>query len=129
MASAIVNKLLHAPTAKLRAEAGQGVLGDAAAALFGLDAPGPQPVPIPVPDPQPDQDRVKPGHDQWLVVIGICTHLGCIPLPHEGNYDGWFCPCHGSQYDSSGRIRQGPAPLNLYIPPYQFVSDTKIQIG
>jgi ubiquinol-cytochrome c reductase iron-sulfur subunit len=82
-----------------------------------------------LPDPQSDQDRVKPGHDQWLVVIGICTHLGCIPLPHEGNYDGWFCHCHGSQYDSSGRIRQGPAPLNLYIPPYQFVSDTKIQIG
>jgi ubiquinol-cytochrome c reductase iron-sulfur subunit len=80
-------------------------------------------------DPQSDQDRVKPGHDQWLVVIGICTHLGCIPLPHQGNYDGWFCPCHGSQYDSSGRIRQGPAPLNLYIPPYAFLSDSKIQIG
>jgi ubiquinol-cytochrome c reductase iron-sulfur subunit len=82
-----------------------------------------------LPDPQADQDRVKPGHDQWLVVIGICTHLGCIPLPHEGNYDGWFCPCHGSQYDSSGRIRQGPAPANLVIPPYAFLSDTKIQIG
>jgi ubiquinol-cytochrome c reductase iron-sulfur subunit len=82
-----------------------------------------------LPDPQADQDRVKPGHDQWLVVIGICTHLGCIPLPHQGNYDGWFCPCHGSQYDSSGRIRQGPAPLNLYIPPYAFLSDSKIQIG
>ncbi len=82
-----------------------------------------------LPDPQSDQDRVKPGHDPWLVVIGICTHLGCIPLPHEGNYDGWFCPCHGSQYDSSGRIRQGPAPANLPLPPYQFVSDTKIQIG
>jgi ubiquinol-cytochrome c reductase iron-sulfur subunit len=80
-------------------------------------------------DPQSDQDRVKPGHDQWLVVIGICTHLGCIPLAHQGNYDGWFCPCHGSQYDSSGRIRQGPAPANLPVPPYQFVSDTKIQIG
>jgi ubiquinol-cytochrome c reductase iron-sulfur subunit len=80
-------------------------------------------------DPQSDQDRVKPGHDAWLVVIGICTHLGCIPLPHEGNYDGWLCHCHGSQYDSSGRIRQGPAPYNLAIPPYQFLSDTKIQIG
>jgi ubiquinol-cytochrome c reductase iron-sulfur subunit len=80
-------------------------------------------------DPQTDQQRVKAGHDQWLVVIGICTHLGCIPLPHEGSYDGWFCPCHGSQYDSSGRIRQGPAPLNLYIPPYAFLSDTKIRIG
>jgi ubiquinol-cytochrome c reductase iron-sulfur subunit len=82
-----------------------------------------------LPDPAPDSARVKPGHDQWLVVIGICTHLGCIPLPHEGNYDGWFCPCHGSQYDSAGRIRQGPAPLNLYLPPYEFVSDSKIKIG
>jgi ubiquinol-cytochrome c reductase iron-sulfur subunit len=82
-----------------------------------------------LPDPATDQSRVKEGHDQWLVVIGICTHLGCIPIAHEGNYDGFFCPCHGSQYDSSGRIRQGPAPLNLYVPPYQFVSDTKIQIG
>jgi len=82
-----------------------------------------------LPDPQTDQSRVKPGHDNWLVVIGICTHLGCIPIAYEGNYDGFFCPCHGSQYDSSGRIRQGPAPLNLYVPPYNFVSDTKIKIG
>ena len=73
-----------------------------------------------LPDPQPDQDRVKPGHDQWLVVVGICTHLGCIPLPHQGDYDGWFCPCHGSQYDSSGRIRQGPAPANLSYRPMPF---------
>jgi ubiquinol-cytochrome c reductase iron-sulfur subunit len=80
-------------------------------------------------DPQPDQDRVKQGHDQWLVVIGICTHLGCIPVAHEGSYDGWFCPCHGSQYDSSGRIRQGPAPANLPLPPYAFLSDSQIQIG
>jgi ubiquinol-cytochrome c reductase iron-sulfur subunit len=82
-----------------------------------------------LPDPQPDSARVKEGHDQWLVVIGICTHLGCIPIAHEGNYDGFFCPCHGSQYDSSGRIRQGPAPLNLAIPPYAFLSDSKIKIG
>ncbi len=82
-----------------------------------------------LPDPQPDSARVKEGHDQWLVVIGICTHLGCIPIAHEGNYDGFFCPCHGSQYDSSGRIRQGPAPLNLAIPPYAFISDSKIKIG
>jgi ubiquinol-cytochrome c reductase iron-sulfur subunit len=80
-------------------------------------------------DPQPDSARVKDGHEQWLVVIGICTHLGCIPLPHQGNFDGWFCPCHGSQYDSSGRIRQGPAPLNLPLPPYQFISASKIRIG
>jgi ubiquinol-cytochrome c reductase iron-sulfur subunit len=80
-------------------------------------------------DPQPDSARVKQGHEQWLVLIGICTHLGCIPLPHQGSYDGWFCPCHGSQYDSSGRIRQGPAPLNLPIPPYQFTAANKIRIG
>jgi ubiquinol-cytochrome c reductase iron-sulfur subunit len=80
-------------------------------------------------DPQRDQDRVKAGHDQWLVVIGICTHLGCIPLAHQGEYDGWFCPCHGSQYDSSARIRKGPAPLNLPVPPYVFLSDSKIRIG
>jgi len=82
-----------------------------------------------LPDPQSDEARVKAGHDQWLVVIGICTHLGCIPLAHQGDYDGWFCPCHGSQYDSSGRIRQGPAPANLAVPPYAFLSDSKIQIG
>jgi ubiquinol-cytochrome c reductase iron-sulfur subunit len=82
-----------------------------------------------LPDPAPDSARVKPGHDQWLVVIGICTHLGCIPLPHQGPYGGWFCPCHGSIYDTAGRIRQGPAPANLVLPPYTFASDTKIQIG
>ena len=82
-----------------------------------------------LPDPAPDSARVKDGHDQWLVVIGICTHLGCIPLPHQGDYDGWFCPCHGSQYDSAGRVRRGPAPANLFLPPYNFVSDGKIQIG
>lgn len=82
-----------------------------------------------LPDPQADQDRVKKGKDEWLILIGICTHLGCIPIAHQGNYDGWFCPCHGSQYDSSGRIRQGPAPANLVIPPYTFLSDSKILIG
>ncbi|HTJ57544.1 MAG TPA: ubiquinol-cytochrome c reductase iron-sulfur subunit [Devosiaceae bacterium] len=81
-------------------------------------------------DPVPDSDRVKQGHEQYLVMIGICTHLGCVPLFDQGMFrDGWFCPCHGSQYDASGRIRQGPAPLNLVIPPYKFVSDTKITIG
>jgi len=82
-----------------------------------------------LPDPQPDDKRVKPGHDQWLVLIGICTHLGCIPIAHQGAYDGFFCPCHGSVYDTSGRIRSGPAPANLALPPYEFVSDTKIKIG
>jgi ubiquinol-cytochrome c reductase iron-sulfur subunit len=82
-----------------------------------------------LPDPQPDSARVKPGHDQWQVLIGICTHLGCIPLAHQGKYDGYFCPCHGSQYDSSGRIRSGPAPKNLPLPPYKFLSDSRIRIG
>jgi len=82
-----------------------------------------------LPDPATDQSRVKAGHDQWLVLIGICTHLGCIPIAHLGDYDGWRCPCHGSQYDSSGRVRRGPAPLNLPIPPYKFLSDSKIRIG
>lgn len=80
-------------------------------------------------DPESDQDRVKAGHDQWLVTIGICTHLGCVPISNQGDYDGWFCPCHGSQYDSSGRVRKGPAPLNLAIPPYEFITNTKIKIG
>lgn len=82
-----------------------------------------------LPDPQADSARVKEGHEQWLVVIGICTHLGCVPIAHEGSYNGFFCPCHGSVYDTSGRIRQGPAPANLPVPPYAFVSDTKIKIG
>jgi len=82
-----------------------------------------------LPDPQADQARVKEGKDQWLVVYGNCTHLGCVPLGHQGQYEGWFCPCHGSVFDTSGRIRQGPAPINLPIPPYAFTSDTKITIG
>lgn len=82
-----------------------------------------------LPDPEPDQARVKKGHDQWLVVIGICTHLGCIPLAHQGDYGGWFCPCHGSQYDTSGRVRKPPAPKNLPLPPYRFLTDNKIVIG
>jgi ubiquinol-cytochrome c reductase iron-sulfur subunit len=80
-------------------------------------------------DPQPAEARVKPGHQQWVVVSAICTHLGCIPTEHQGNYDGWFCQCHGSQYDSVGRIRQGPAPLNLALVPYEFLSDSKLRIG
>lgn len=82
-----------------------------------------------LPDPEADSARVKEGHAQWLVVYGNCTHLGCVPLGHAGAYDGWLCPCHGSVFDTSGRIRQGPAPTNLPIPPYAFVNDTKIQIG
>ncbi|WP_084697950.1 ubiquinol-cytochrome c reductase iron-sulfur subunit [Muricoccus aerilatus] len=85
-------------------------------------------------DPATDQSRVKLGKDQWLIVIGICTHLGCVPLgqkptDNRGEYGGWFCPCHGSQYDTSGRVRHGPAPTNLALPDYTFTSDTKIRIG
>ena len=80
-------------------------------------------------DPEADSARVKEGHAKWLVTIGICTHLGCVPIANKGDYDGWFCPCHGSHYDTSGRIRKGPAPLNLDVPPYSFISDTKIRIG
>jgi len=77
--------------------------------------------------PATDADRtVKP---EWLIMVGICTHLGCIPLDHQGEFGGYLCPCHGSQYDTAGRIRKGPAPENLYIPPYAFLSDTKIKIG
>jgi ubiquinol-cytochrome c reductase iron-sulfur subunit len=81
-----------------------------------------------------DKNRTKPGKENWLIAIGICTHLGCIPKgqragDERGEYGGWFCPCHGSVYDTSGRIRKGPAPRNLDIPPYQFVTDTKIKIG
>ncbi|WP_298355095.1 ubiquinol-cytochrome c reductase iron-sulfur subunit [Rhodoblastus sp.] len=78
-------------------------------------------------DPQPDSARVK--KPEWLIVIGVCTHLGCIPLGHQGDYNGWFCPCHGSVYDTSGRIRKGPAPLNLAVPEYSFLTDTKVKIG
>ncbi len=80
-------------------------------------------------DPQQDSAPVKAGQGEWLITIEICTHLGCIPIMGQGDYKGWFCPCHGSQYDTSARIRKGPAPRNLEIPPYEFVSDTKIKIG
>jgi ubiquinol-cytochrome c reductase iron-sulfur subunit len=80
-------------------------------------------------DPQPDSARVKEGHAPWLIVYGNCTHLGCVPLGNQGQYNGWFCPCHGSVFDTAGRVRGGPAPINLPIPPYTFVSDTKIRIG
>jgi ubiquinol-cytochrome c reductase iron-sulfur subunit len=80
-------------------------------------------------DPETDEARVMKGHDNWLVMIGVCTHLGCIPTGEAGEFGGWLCPCHGSQYDTSGRIRKGPAPKNLVVPPYKFLNDTKVQIG
>ena len=80
-----------------------------------------------LPDPQNDAERVQ--KDEWLVMVGICTHLGCVPLGQAGDFNGWFCPCHGSHYDTSGRIRKGPAPKNLEIPSYEFVGDSRIKIG
>lgn len=83
-------------------------------------------------DKQSDEERVQ--KDEWLVLVGICTHLGCVPTGQKtgeakGDYGGWFCPCHGSHYDTSGRIRKGPAPKNLAVPDYEFMSDSRIKIG
>jgi ubiquinol-cytochrome c reductase iron-sulfur subunit len=82
----------------------------------------------------PEADSVRVQKPEWLILIGVCTHLGCVPLGQaptdvRGEYGGWFCPCHGSQYDTSGRIRKGPAPLNLPVPKYTFLKDTLIKIG
>ena len=79
--------------------------------------------------PQTDAERTKSGHEKYLVVVGSCTHLGCVPTFGAGDYGGWFCPCHGSHYDASGRIRKGPAPLNLVVPDYEYTSDTRVKIG
>jgi ubiquinol-cytochrome c reductase iron-sulfur subunit len=89
---------------------------------------------LPEDAPATDLNRTVKGHENWIVMVGICTHLGCIPKGQalgdkKGDFGGWFCPCHGSHYDTSGRIRKGPAPRNLEVPPYEFVSDTKIKIG
>jgi ubiquinol-cytochrome c reductase iron-sulfur subunit len=85
-------------------------------------------------DPQSLAERTKPGKQNWLITLGVCTHLGCVPLgigegENKGPYGGYFCPCHGSAYDTAARIRQGPAPLNLQVPEYQFTSPTTVQIG
>ncbi|GAB5389781.1 MAG: ubiquinol-cytochrome c reductase iron-sulfur subunit [Alphaproteobacteria bacterium] len=87
-----------------------------------------------MPDPVTDTDRVKDGKSKWLVVLGVCTHLGCVPSGQQvgstrGEFNGWFCPCHGSHYDTSGRIRKGPAPRNLDVPEYTFLTDTRIKLG
>ena len=78
-------------------------------------------------DPEKDEDRAK--DPEWLVMVGVCTHLGCVPLGEKGEYNGWFCPCHGSHYDTSGRVRKGPAPNNLEIPKYEFINNNIIKIG
>jgi ubiquinol-cytochrome c reductase iron-sulfur subunit len=83
----------------------------------------------PMKDPQRDEDRVKPGKSEWLVLVGVCTHLGCTPAFGGGPYGGYLCHCHGSVYDTSGRIRSGPAPKNLAVPQYAFLTDTHIKVG
>jgi ubiquinol-cytochrome c reductase iron-sulfur subunit len=85
-------------------------------------------------DPQTLDERTKPGHENWLITLAVCTHLGCVPLgiaegENRGAYGGYFCPCHGSQYDTAARIRQGPAPKNLFVPDYTFTTPTSVQIG
>ena len=80
-----------------------------------------------LPHPETDEDRAK--NPEWLVMLGVCTHLGCVPLGDKGEYGGWFCPCHGSHYDTSGRIRKGPAPTNMEVPKYEFVDSNTIKIG
>jgi ubiquinol-cytochrome c reductase iron-sulfur subunit len=82
----------------------------------------------------PQQDEARATRPEWLILVGVCTHLGCVPLGQrvtdaKGDYGGWFCPCHGSHYDTAGRIRRGPAPKNLPVPPYAFLTNTKIRIG
>ncbi|MGX5830159.1 ubiquinol-cytochrome c reductase iron-sulfur subunit [Mesorhizobium sp. 43Arga] len=84
---------------------------------------------LPADAPATDANRTAPGQANWLVMVQVCTHLGCIPLGQDGEFGGWLCPCHGSQYDSAGRIRKGPAPENMAVPVFQFVSDTKIRVG
>ncbi len=80
--------------------------------------------------PATDADRsAGEGKENWLVMVGVCTHLGCIPLGQQGDFGGWFCPCHGSHYDTAGRVRKGPAPQNMEVPVFSFVSDTKVKIG
>lgn len=76
-----------------------------------------------------EEDSVRVKDPKWLVVLGVCTHLGCVPINNAGDYKGWFCPCHGSHYDTSGRIRKGPAPLNLEVPTYKFLSPTSLLLG
>lgn len=79
--------------------------------------------------PATDENRAPAGKENYLVLVGVCTHLGCIPLGQQGDFGGWFCPCHGSHYDTAGRIRKGPAPENLHVPVYTFISDTRLRIG
>jgi ubiquinol-cytochrome c reductase iron-sulfur subunit len=104
---------------------------EAARADDGIQLPDPlaRNANLPADAPATDANRAMEGAEQWLVMIGVCTHLGCVPLSEAGSFNGWFCPCHGSTYDTSGRIRGGPAPENLYVPVASFVSEGVLQLG
>jgi ubiquinol-cytochrome c reductase iron-sulfur subunit len=82
-----------------------------------------------LPDTAPATDANREIKAEWLILVGVCTHLGCTPTAFEGDYGGWLCHCHGSQYDTAGRVRKGPAPQNLLVPPYSFLSDTRVKVG
>ena len=84
---------------------------------------------LPADAPAADANRAVPGREEWLIMVEVCTHLGCIPIGQRGDFGGWFCPCHGSQYDTAGRVRRGPAPENLPVPEYAFISETTVRIG
>ena len=80
-------------------------------------------------EPATDANRAMADNEEWLVMIGVCTHLGCVPLGDSGDFGGWFCPCHGSHYDTAGRIRKGPAPRNLAVPIAEFVDESTLKLG
>jgi ubiquinol-cytochrome c reductase iron-sulfur subunit len=100
-----------------------------ARAVAVSDLPDPDARNANLPDGSPAIDANREIKPEWLILVGVCTHLGCTPTVFEGDFGGWLCHCHGSQYDTAGRIRKGPAPQNLAVPPYAFLSDTKIKVG
>ncbi|MEN3793393.1 ubiquinol-cytochrome c reductase iron-sulfur subunit [Fulvimarina sp. MAC3] len=113
----------------IRQRTAQEVEEAKATALSELKDPIARNANLPGDAPATDENRAALDKEAWLVMVGVCTHLGCIPLGQSGNYDGYFCPCHGSHYDTAGRIRSGPAPQNMAIPPFSFSDDTTITIG
>jgi ubiquinol-cytochrome c reductase iron-sulfur subunit len=100
-----------------------------ARAVAVSDLPDPDSRNANLPDGSPATDANRETKPEWLILVGVCTHLGCTPTAFEGDYGGWLCHCHGSQYDTAGRIRKGPAPQNLAVPPYAFLSDTRVKVG
>jgi ubiquinol-cytochrome c reductase iron-sulfur subunit len=100
-----------------------------ARAVAVSDLPDPDARNANLPDGSPATDANRETKPEWLILVGVCTHLGCTPTAFEGDFGGWLCHCHGSQYDTAGRIRKGPAPQNLAVPPYAFLSDTRVKVG